>query len=229
MKPFYLLLLVVILSINSYAQTKPSSLKEPYRSVFQRQDAKRQEFWKAKDYRGAIVVMQDLRARYDQLDSLDKEYYIGALQGLSYNMACGYSLVHQIDSSLMYLQLALDKGYNNYYWITKDSDLVNIRKDKRYQEIMKTHDFVALLKLNATYQKEFTPLPIVSYQAKEAPELQELRRKYNLDSVAGNGSEVSRIINLMKWVHQQVRHDGNSKNPANRHADAIIEVCKKEN
>ncbi|MGE5448730.1 MAG: TPR end-of-group domain-containing protein, partial [Bacteroidales bacterium] len=145
MKPFYLLLLVVILSINSYAQTKPSSLKEPYRSVFQRLDVKRQELWKQKDYREAIAVMQDLRTRYNQLDSLDKEYYIGALQGLSYNLACGYSVVNQIDSSLMYLQLALDKGYYNYYWIKTDSDLDNIRQDKRYQDLMKNRDFEALL------------------------------------------------------------------------------------
>jgi hypothetical protein len=229
MKPLYLLILVIALSIGCNAQNKnPYSLIESYESVFKRQDVKRQELWKLKDYPKAIAILQDLRKRYQQLDSLDQLKYIGALQGLSYNLACGYSMVHQIDSSLMYLQLAIDKGYNNYYWITKDSDLVNIRKDKRYQELMKTHNFEELLKQNCTYKKEALPLPAVAFQSKDAPELQALRKKYNLDAVAGNGSEVSRIINLMKWVHQAVRHDGYSYNPADKHADALIEICKKE-
>jgi hypothetical protein len=229
MKPLLLLILVIVLSIGCNAQNKsPYSLTESYESVFKRQDVKRQELWKLKDYPKAIAILQDLRKRYQQLDSLDQLKYIGALQGLSYNLACGYSMVHQIDSSLMYLQLAIDKGYNNYYWITKDSDLVNIRKDKRYQELMKTHNFEELLKQNCTYKKEALPLLAVAFQSKDAPELQALRKKYNLDAVAGNGSEVSRIINLMKWVHQAVRHDGYSYNPADKHADALIEICKKE-
>ncbi|MBC8004293.1 MAG: transglutaminase domain-containing protein [Verrucomicrobia bacterium] len=229
MKLFYLLILVIALSMACNAQKKsPYSLIESYESIFKRQDAKRQELWKLKEYRKAIAIMQDLRARYEQLDSKDQVNYNGAIQGLSYNLACGYSLVHQIDSSLMYLQLALDKGYDNYYWIKKDSDLVNIRKDKRYEAMMKTRDFEAILKQNCTYKKQSSTVPLVAYQAKEAMELQEFRRKYKLDSVAGNGSEVVRIINLMQWVHRAVRHDGRSYNPGDTHADALIKVCKKE-
>jgi hypothetical protein len=40
-----------------------------------------------------------------------------------------------------------------------------------------------------------------------------LRTTYNLDSVAGHGNEFSRMINLMQWVHNTIRHDGNTTLP----------------
>lgn len=56
-----------------------------------------------------------------------------------------------------------------------------------------------------------------------------LRTQYRLDSVAGNGDELSQIVNLMRWVHATLWHDGNSTNPTPRNALHIIQVCKDEN
>ena len=47
---------------------------------------------------------------------------------------------------------------------------------------------------------------------------------FNLDS-AGSGDELSKIRNLMHWVHNAVRHDGSSSNPTSRNAIDLIEVC----
>ncbi len=61
--------------------------------------------------------------------------------------------------------------------------------------------------------------------------LVKLRLMYNLDSVAGHGNEMDRIIRLLNWSHNIVRHDG-SGNPAKpdpRNAINIIEVASKEN
>lgn len=55
--------------------------------------------------------------------------------------------------------------------------------------------------------------------------LTELRTKYKLDQVAGTGSEVSRMLNLLRWAHRIVRHDGNSLNPSGRNALNLIQVC----
>ena len=234
MKTFCLLIFVFMLSIGCNAQIKvPYQIIESFETVFNRQDTKRKELWKSKDFRKAIVVMQDLHSRYQQLDSLEKVKYIGNIQGLFYNLSCAYSLIYQIDSSIMYLQNTVDLGPSNYNWLKKDPDLDNIRKDKRYQAIVdklkETYDYEFILKRNGSYKKESGFLPSVNYQAKGASELTALRIKYHLDAIAGNGSEVSRFINLMSWVHQTVRHDGNSSNPSDRHADAMIELCKKEN
>ncbi|MCC6962511.1 MAG: hypothetical protein IT585_04585 [candidate division Zixibacteria bacterium] len=58
-----------------------------------------------------------------------------------------------------------------------------------------------------------------------------LRKSFDLDAVAGNGSEVERIIDLMHWVHTRIRHDGNTPNPLPnpRNAVNIIAVADREN
>jgi hypothetical protein len=68
-----------------------------------------------------------------------------------------------------------------------------------------------------------------AYQSSDNVNLKRIRRSFNLDSIAGQGNEVSKFINLMHWVHNVVPHDGNSSNPEPRTTDNIIKVCKKEN
>lgn len=36
------------------------------------------------------------------------------------------------------------------------------------------------------------------------------RERFNLDSIAGKGDDISRIKNLLYWVHKSIRHDGNN-------------------
>ncbi|MGZ3932038.1 MAG: transglutaminase-like domain-containing protein, partial [Bacteroidia bacterium] len=60
------------------------------------------------------------------------------------------------------------------------------------------------------------------------PNLTALRKAFNLDSVAGTGSEVSQILNLLHWIHNLVPHNGSMENPAVKNAMSMIAVCKKE-
>ncbi len=53
-----------------------------------------------------------------------------------YNMACYYSLLNEIDLAIEYLKLSIEYGYSNWDLIETDSDLDNLRKDPRYQEII---------------------------------------------------------------------------------------------
>ncbi len=41
------------------------------------------------------------------------------------------------------------------------------------------------------------------YPDRSDPNLQELRKRYKLDEVAGDGSELQRIVNLMTWAYQR--------------------------
>lgn len=53
------------------------------------------------------------------------------------------------------------------------------------------------------------------------------REYFNLDSVAGNGDDVSRIKRLMYWVHDLVRHDGSSAWPdCPLNLRDLAKVCK---
>ena len=67
-----------------------------------------------------------------------------------------------------------------------------------------------------------------SYMDSSHTKLKNLKKAYDLESIAGQGDELSQIFNLMIWVNENIRHDGSSTNPFPPNADNIIETCKKE-
>ncbi len=67
------------------------------------------------------------------------------------------------------------------------------------------------------------------YQSMENPNLVKIRKDLKLDSIAGTGNEVSKILNLLHWVHNIVKHDGSSANPTLKNAIDLINACKIEN
>ena len=69
-------------------------------------------------------------------------------------------------------------------------------------------------------------IPEFTYQSQDDSTLVRIKRQFKLDSVAGHGNEISKILNLMHWVHNVVKHDGNSSNPTNKNAIDLIKVCK---
>ncbi|MEC5145219.1 transglutaminase-like domain-containing protein [Chitinophaga sp. 212800010-3] len=71
-------------------------------------------------------------------------------------------------------------------------------------------------------------LPAFSYQPADDEHLKKLRQTLKLDSIAGTGNDASKVINLMYWVHQVIRHDGGSDNPKLLNAPDIISICQRE-
>jgi len=71
-------------------------------------------------------------------------------------------------------------------------------------------------------------LPAFTYQSPEAPELVALRTAFNLDSIAGQGNEISRIMEVMHWLHDLVAHDGQHDNPVVRNAMSMVAECKRD-
>ena len=62
--------------------------------------------------------------------------------------------------------------------------------------------YIELLKTSGKYGKDFR------YAPASDPLLTRTREYFNLDSVAGNGDDISKIKNLLYWVHDLVPHDG---------------------
>ena len=60
-------------------------------------------------------------------------------KGNYYDAACLYSLMDQKETSLDYLQKALESGYNNINHMLRDSDLDNIRDTQRYRELLEKY------------------------------------------------------------------------------------------
>jgi len=52
-----------------------------------------------------------------------------------YNLACSLSLTGKFDEALRALESALDLGYRDFKWMTRDPDLKALRKDPRYARL----------------------------------------------------------------------------------------------
>jgi hypothetical protein len=68
-------------------------------------------------------------------------------------------------------------------------------------------------------------VPEFTYQDMNDPNLVALRKKYNLDSIAGDAGEIHQMLNLMHWIHNLVEHDGQHGNPEHMNADEMIKAC----
>lgn len=157
-----------------------------------------------------------------------------------YDMACAQSRLNKRKAAVATLatcveQGYIEQGYGNYSWMIEDPDLDNIRSEKGYAETVEKAreqgDFMWILRQAGPYDSSAPTdsLPRFRYADPNDRDLVRVREYFNLDSIAGSGDELSKIRNLMHWVHHVVRHDGGSYNPDSRNAIDLIEVCRKEN
>ncbi|SFD14943.1 Transglutaminase-like superfamily protein [Chitinophaga sp. CF118] len=108
-------------------------------------------------------------------------------------------------------------------------NIVLNNKDTALTGIMPSYDTLGILKRAGKYNySEKRDLPAFTYQSADNPNLQALKKAFNLDSIAGGGNEASKILNLLHWIHNLVPHDGNHGNPASMNAMDMIAVCKKD-
>lgn len=82
-----------------------------------------------------------------------------------------------------------------------------------------------LKKANKYNPSDLRALPEFTYQDSSNAHLRALRKKYNLDSIAGEASEIHQMLNLMHWIHNLVEHDGQHGNPEKMNADDMIRAC----
>jgi hypothetical protein len=71
-------------------------------------------------------------------------------------------------------------------------------------------------------------IPTFTYLSKEDSNLARTRLDLKLDSIAGEANEISRILNILHWVHFVVWHDGEANNPTSKNALDLILYCKKQ-
>ena len=102
-------------------------------------------------------------------------------------------------------------------------------QDSAFTRISYEPSKLDILRTAALYDdSEEAVFPEWTYQSADAPELVALREGFKLDSIAGGGNEVSKMINIMHWLHDLVTHDGGSGNPAVRNAMSLINTCRDE-
>jgi transglutaminase-like putative cysteine protease len=170
--------------------------------------------YKKRDVEQYKLLLREFLKRYESLDKDQQKqfapYYVNAF----YNLSCTYSLLNNKEMALINLDKAIKAGYVNYAHILQDSDLDNIRNDKTFtsiiQPLREVGDYLYILKKdnNRFTTSDSIQIPSFTYQSADNPGLTHLRQQFKLDSVAGTGNEVSKIINILHWVHNTVPHDG---------------------
>jgi hypothetical protein len=100
---------------------------------------------------------------------------------------------------------------------------------KAVTQIKYVPGYLDKLKQAARYDyNDQRPIPKFEYQDQNDPDLVALRNTFNLDSIAGTGSEELRIINLLHWVHNLIPHDGQHENPTVKNAMSMIRECQRD-
>ncbi|MFT3827870.1 MAG: transglutaminase domain-containing protein [Chitinophagaceae bacterium] len=171
------------------------------------------EAYKKKDVAQYNVLLKEFLNKYGSLDKDQQKLFAPYLMGAYYNLSCAYSLLNNKPSAITYLDKAIKAGYTNYAHLQQDTDLDNIRKEKAFatvvQPMREFGDYIYILKKDNRFTTtDSIMLPAFTYQSADNPQLVSLRQQFKLDSVAGEGSDVSKVLNVLHWVHNTIHHDG---------------------
>ena len=213
------------------AQTTPSQKIEAF--IEQKADGFNTSY-ENRDVKTFNALLSDYLLIYEKLSADEKKQHSSELNNIYYTLSCIYSLLNNKTLSITNLKKAIDAGYNDYGHVQLDTDLDNIRKEKEFvalnKKLKQTGDYLSILKRAGKYNlSDSRPLPTFSYQSSDNANLVALRKGFKLDSIAGKGTDVLKILNLLHWVHSLVPHDGNHGNPEVKNAMSMVEVCKKDN
>ena len=215
---FLAVLAIGLMSVMSVKAQNQRMLE--FQVMMSMHDTTYKNFIKDGKYKEAIAPLTTLINILDtttisQDTELSPEMIKAAKADYLYDLACCYALTKQKKQALMTLEKSVDNGYKRYDNMLNDNDLVSLRKDKKYQallEIVKDRQPLSVLKKAGPYAqdsvKKENPF---HYQPNESMNLRMVREYFKLDSVAGQGDELSKIINLLHFVHDNMPHDGNHR------------------
>lgn len=228
MKKILLLCLTLLLTGLCAAQT-------PEETAFMAKDEvltkELVEAVRAKNYAAAECCCQEQLVLFDAQAEPVCEKFAFLRMGHYYNLACMQSLQGKRKAALRNFALACENGYDDYSHVLKDTDLDNIRSDKNFRRLHEamraTSDFLYMLQHCSEYVSGQTDsLPHFSYQSPNDRDLVRVRAHFKLDSVAGAGDELSKIRNLLTFVHNTIQHDGQHGNPPSMNSITLAEACK---
>ena len=156
-----------------------------------------------------------------------------------YNLACICALKGMKDEALQMLEKSYNHGYVNYKHASVDKDLLSLHGDAVFEDVLKRmqvkwdqeYNYLIVLRQSPAYSAQ--PLqnaPVFTYASPTDSNLVRVREFFKLDSIAGNGDELSRIKNIMYWLHDEIPHNGSGGFPSNtpRNAIDLYKACKSQ-
>lgn len=162
----------------------------------------------------ALCYLNGQIALFGKLSIEDQNKNIRLDMTNHYNLACLNSLMDNKIAALDALNKAADMGLNRYNQVLNEEKFTNIRNEERFtiivEKIKGNGDYRQILREDDAYATEnTTSYTQFEYASPDDYRLKEVRKYFQLDSVIGDGDEISKIINLMAWVHSKVKHGPN--------------------
>jgi len=225
--------LILFLFLLTATVARGQMTNEKFEKFATKQDSLLIVAYEQKDTKTYNKLLTKFLSQYDKLSADDKKNFSGYLNAAYYNLCCTYSLLDNKPMALTYLKKSIDAGYIDYKHIQEDTDLDNIRKEKEFLDInsqlRNIGDFLYILKKADKYNlADNRQLPTFTYQPSDNQNLTDLRKAFNLDSIAGKGTDILKILNLLHWIHNLIPHDGNHENPVVKNAMSMIAECKRD-
>ena len=169
------------------------------------------ESFKQKDYQPSEKLCLEAVMLFNRLSKKNQKTYEQTQARQYYFLARCLSLQNQKEKAIETFEKVIEYGWLDYARAKTDTDLDNIRSDERFVALMEIlrekSDYMYILRNAGKYQRaDTTGLPRFTYEAATSYNLQEVKAYFKLDSIAGEGDEISKIINLMTWVHDNIGH-----------------------
>lgn len=196
---------------------------------------------KSKSYKQTEQILAGAISTYEKLSQNLKEKYKFRKGSFYYDLTCCQSLQGKKKEAVKNFAICYENGWSKYYHALKDTDLDNIRKDKRFvavlEKMREEGDYKYILQQAKgynrnqqkpiCYNKSITDtIPRFTYMNPNDSNLVRVRHYFKLDSVAGAGNEIEKIKNILTYIHNKIRHDGQHSNPDEMTSIAMAEACK---
>ena len=230
------LTMMMTLALNAEAQKSTKDQRVmAFQMVMAMHDTTYKNLIKDGKYKEAIAPLTTLINILDttticQNTEISPEMIKAAKADYLYDQACCFALTKQKKQALAVLAKSVDSGYKRYDNMLNDNDLASLRKDKKYQALLaevKDRQPLSVLKKSAPYAQDAVKMDTpFRYESKDSKCLSVVREYFKLDSVAGQGDELSKIINLLHFAHDNMRHDGGNRAFAEMDAIDLYNYCK---
>ena len=209
-----------------------SSQEQEYEKKDKELNEKLRQAFIEKDYKLGETASKQMISLFETQPEKYQKNNTWVLSTCYYNLACFQALQKKKGTAIKSLKMAVENGYEDYRHTLNDTDLNNIRNEKEFKLILaglrEKGDFLYILQKAAEYSKnECTDtLPRFTYANPNDSNLVRVREYFKLDSVAGAGDEISKIKNILTYVHDKIMHDGQHANPSTMNAIFLAEACK---
>lgn len=172
----------------------------------------------------------------DSVKVVDKYVNLGYGDVL-YALACAYAQKGDRAYAVKVLRKAVERGFDDFNRMRNDSDLASLRSDPEFislsqysgSHVSGNSDYIYLLRSAPAYKPgSDAKLPRFTYEDASSPKLRAVREYFSLDSIAGSGDEISKMKNILLWLHNTIRHDGSNGYPSGvyRNSIALYEACR---